>query len=82
MTGCVCVCACVCVCVCVYVHAHTQAPVCVSMAIMFIVQMCGGSLCFMIHYSQIICWFMDILPFSFFLFPVFSDLKLEMLLTM
>ena len=35
---------------------------------MFIVQMWGVSLCFMIHYSQIICWFMDILPFHFLFF--------------
>lgn len=40
---------------------------------MFIVQMCG--FVFMIYYSQIICWFMDILPFYF--FPqCLDDLKL------
>lgn len=61
-------------CVCVYVHAHTWTPAC-EYIIMFIVQMCGG-LCFMIHYSQIICWFMDILPFHFFFFQCLGDLKL------
>lgn len=41
---------------------------------MFVVQMCG--FVFMMHYSQIICWFMDILPFLFSFPQCLDDLNL------
>jgi hypothetical protein len=47
--------------VCIHACIHTCVHLCVCDNIVFIVQICGVSLCFMIHYSQIICWFMDIL---------------------
>lgn len=58
---------------CVYTYMHVCVRLCVCTN-MFIVQMCG--FVFMIHCSQIICWFMDILPFLFFS-QCLDDLRLE-----
>lgn len=64
--------------VCVDIHARMCVGVGVCVWVcnnMFIVQMCGSV--FMIHCSQIICWFMDILPFLFSFSQCLDDLKLE-----